>query len=142
MCDLQEMLNRIKKEKKKKGYTNEVLGAETKIPKSTLDKILSGAIKEPPVTSIIKIAKVLDVTTDYLIYGDNNADSKKNLFYNKYDMLNDFGKAKAESYINDLLVNPQYQNKAQFQKESSYSIAAWGGDETETTQPPIDEITT
>lgn len=105
MCDLQSMLTRIKKEKKKKGYTNESLGVAANIPKGTLDKILSGNIKEPPVTSIMKIAKALDVTTDYLIYG---SEVMTDILLDKYDALNSLGRQKATEYINDLLANPKY----------------------------------
>ena len=145
MCDLQSMLTRIKEEKNKKGYTNENLGEIANIPKSTLDKILSGNIKEPPVTSIMKIAKALDVTTDYLIYGSKII---TDIFFNKYNDLNSLGRQKAIEYINDLLENPKYTKTAisdnkKIKTTQDYEIAAWGADGTKgkTYTYPKKEIT-
>lgn len=139
MCDLQDMLNRINIEKKKCGYTNKTLSDATGIPKSTLDKVLAGIIKEPPVTSIIKIAKVLNVSTDYLIYGSKNSSNISSIL-NKYNSLNPLGKTKAFSYIDDLCEQDKYTINVN--TNNFGEIAAWGADGTEGTfETPEEEIT-
>ncbi len=70
MYSLDEMLNRIKMLKKEKGYTNEELAQFSNIPLGTLSKIMAGITKDPQLSNIIKIAEVLDVSADYLIWGN------------------------------------------------------------------------
>lgn len=67
MFDLSNMLTRVKALKKEAGLTNETLAKIADIPKSTLDKILAGFIKDPSIISIIKLSKALNVSTDYLL---------------------------------------------------------------------------
>ncbi len=69
MFVLNEMIDRIKELKKSKKMTNQQLSQQTGIPKSTIDKILTGVIKDPAIASIAKIATALSVTPDYLITG-------------------------------------------------------------------------
>lgn len=107
MCNLQDMLERIKKQKKQVGYTNEELSQKTGIPKSTLSKLLAGIIKEPPVTSIIKIAKALNTSADYLVFGEKiNLSDNYNV---KYNSLNEQGKKMVEEYIHLLLLDDKYK---------------------------------
>ncbi len=139
------------------GLTQEELATAVGTKKQTIHKYETGIISNIPASKIKAMADKLKTTPAYLMGWEDETEKKNNtttsepdelsqkekqLFYNKYQLLNDLGKAKVESYIDDLLVNPQYRNKIIPERESSYSIAAWGGDETETTQPPIDEITT
>lgn len=149
MCNLQDMLYRIKNLKKEKGLTNENLSSITNIPKGTLDKVLSGIIKEPPVTTILKIAKALDVTTDYLIYG-HLTESYGNKISHKYNRLNNIGKQKAENYIDDLLENPKYTTSDNIEaKQKStvssprdrFEIAAYGGEGNRSPKKKKREIT-
>ncbi|MGN0181417.1 MAG: helix-turn-helix domain-containing protein [Candidatus Ornithomonoglobus sp.] len=72
MFSLEEMLNRIKGIKNEKQLTNEMLSKETEIPLGTLSKILSGNTKDPQMSNIMKIAKALGVTADYLVYGEDD----------------------------------------------------------------------
>ena len=101
------MLYRIKNLKKEKGLTNKTLSSITNIPKGTLDKVLSGITKEPSFTTIFKIAKTLDVTTDYLIYG-KLSEYHHDIIFEKYNLLNNNAKQKVENYIDDLLENSKY----------------------------------
>ncbi len=127
MCDLQALLNRIKEEKKRNNITTDILSERANVPKSTLSKILSGAIKEPTLTSIIKIANALNVTTDYLVYGKSV--QKSYFVSNKYNMLNAIGKAKADAYIDGLAENPEYINTKPTLADYG-EIAAEGGELT------------
>ena len=113
MTDLNPMLLRIKKLKQEKNYTNEQLSDETGIPKSTLGKLLSGAIKEPPATSVVKIAKVLGTSADYLVSGKNAPRSEGEPFAERYLTLNAEGRKKADDYIELLCENPRYCLAAQ-----------------------------
>ena len=64
------MINRIKLLKKEKKITNVMLAELSGIPIGTLNKILGSETKEPSVNAIIKIANALNVSADYLIYGE------------------------------------------------------------------------
>lgn len=113
MTDLKPMLLRIKKLKQEKNYTNEHLADITGIPKSTLGKLLSGAIKEPPVTSVIKIAEALETSADYLVFGKTSLNFADEPFFKRYLSLNDNGRKKADDYIELLCENPRYTLNAQ-----------------------------
>lgn len=69
MCNLDEMIDRIKKVKKSKNISNESLSELSGIPKGTLAKILGSETKDPQVSNIVKIAQALEVTTDYIFFG-------------------------------------------------------------------------
>jgi len=76
MYNHSKMLERIKTEKKKQGITNAQLSALTTISIGTLNKILSGDSKDPQISSIIRIAKALQVSADYLISLYQNLDTE------------------------------------------------------------------
>ena len=85
--DIDSMLLRIKEIKKEKNITNYDISKMTGIPIGTLGKILSGATKDPQISNITKIAKVLDVSSDYLIFGKTATDFS-NKEYN--DLIKDY----------------------------------------------------
>lgn len=71
----EDMIIRIKKAKKQKGFTNEQLAEISGVPVGTLNKVLGTATKEPLLSTIIKISKVLDVSVNEIIFGDTQADT-------------------------------------------------------------------
>lgn len=66
---VEDLRARIKELKKQKGMSNDDLAEKSGIPKSTLTKILGSKTKDPQISNIIKIAKVLDTTADFLLFG-------------------------------------------------------------------------
>lgn len=68
MESFKPILEKIKKIKQEKGYTNEVLAQKSGIPLSTLNKILSSVIKDPKIGTLIAITDALDVDINSLIY--------------------------------------------------------------------------
>lgn len=66
MESFKPILEKIKKIKQEKGYTNEVLAQKSGIPLSTLNKILSSVIKDPKIGTLIAITDALDVDIDNL----------------------------------------------------------------------------
>lgn len=74
---VEEMRIRIKELKKQKGMSNDDLAEKSEIPKSTLIKILGSKTKDPQISNIIKIAKALDTTADYLIFGNQENEVKE-----------------------------------------------------------------
>lgn len=86
MESFKPILEKIKKIKQEKGYTNEVLAQKSGIPLSTLNKILSSVIKDPKIGTLIAITDALDVAiTDALdvdinslIYDNLNIKNKPN----------------------------------------------------------------
>lgn len=75
MESFKPILEKIKKIKQKKGYTNEVLSQKSGIPLSTLNKILSSVIKDPKIGTLIAITNALNVDINSLIY-DNQKKNK------------------------------------------------------------------
>lgn len=74
MESFKPILEKIKKIKQEKGYTNEVLAQKSGIPLSTLNKILSSVIKDPKIGILIAITDALDVNINSLIYDINIKD--------------------------------------------------------------------
>lgn len=68
MESFKPILEKIKKIKQEKGYTNEVLAQKSGIPLSTLNKILSSVIKDPKIGTLIAITDALDIDINSLIY--------------------------------------------------------------------------
>lgn len=60
---------RVKRIKKEKGITNEVLSQSSGIPLGTLGKLLSGFTEEPKLSTAISIAEALDCSLEYLATG-------------------------------------------------------------------------
>ncbi len=59
--------DKIKKIRAKKGLTQDALARKAELPYTTLTKIESGVIVRPTIQTVIKIAKGLDVSIDELI---------------------------------------------------------------------------
>lgn len=78
MESFKPILEKIKKIKQEKGYTNEVLAQKSGIPLSTLNKILSSVIKDPKIGTLIAITDALDVDINSLIYDNLNIKDKPN----------------------------------------------------------------
>ena len=72
MESFKPILEKIKKIKQEKGYTNEGLAQKSGIPLSTLNKILSSVIKDPKIGTLIAITDALDVDINSLIYDNLN----------------------------------------------------------------------
>ncbi|MBQ8428397.1 MAG: helix-turn-helix transcriptional regulator [Clostridia bacterium] len=73
---------RVKKELKEQGWTQRTLASAICVQTSTLCEWLNDH-NEPPMQSIVDIAKALDVSTDYLLgLKDNemNCQTKSNTF--------------------------------------------------------------
>lgn len=123
MYDLQEMLKRIKQQKKIKGYNNDDIARITGISKSTLSKILAGITKEPPVATIIKIAQALDTTVDYLVYGNKGNQHSYTQYetelINKYRNLDARGKSTVDNVIDF-----EYKQSQKRKIMSEYEIEA------------------
>lgn len=120
MNDFSIMLNRIKALKKERGFTNETLSQTSGVPKSTLDKILAGIIKDPSIISIIKIAKALEVSADYILGWEEEKQllsfssttetytAAENQLISNFRKLNSSGKEKASDYVEDLTTIDKY----------------------------------
>lgn len=112
MTELNILLNEIKNICKEKHISYNELSKLTGISISTLSKIMAGIIKDPSVTSMIKITRALGYSIDCLIWNnkdDNNKfPSATPQILQKYNSLNPLGQQKADDYITDLSENPKY----------------------------------
>ena len=73
---------RIEALRKGKGWTQEMLADKLKIARNTLTK-LEGGFRDFKSTEILNVAKVLEVSTDYLLGLTNIAASIEQLLYGK-----------------------------------------------------------
>lgn len=92
MYDLNKMKERIKSLKKQLNLTNLELAERSDIPVGTLNKMLGTETKDPQISTIIKIAKALNISADYLILGDtpNEQKNKVELSESESFLLNTF----------------------------------------------------
>ena len=67
------IVKRLNEAKKRKGYTLKQLSESSGITLGTVNKIMSGELKSIKPDKLAKLAMALDVTTDYLLSGDNGA---------------------------------------------------------------------
>ena len=63
------MIN-LRTKRKEKGYTCESLGKMVNLKRATISKYELGQI-EPNIKTILKLAKILDCSTDYLLGRDS-----------------------------------------------------------------------
>lgn len=127
MFDFSNILSRIKTLKKAQGFTNATLAQASGVPKSTVDKILAGLIKDPSIVTIIKISHALGETVDFILDCDldieQNSFSKSDEAYttdekqliNNYRKLNTSGKEKASDYMEDLTTMEKYTASEELQ---------------------------
>ncbi len=136
MYDLNIMIERIKKIKKEKKLSNEELSKSSGIPIGTLAKILGSETKDPQISNIIKIAEALDVSADYLIFGEVKSSFSSDSFdlVTIYENLNDEGKRRLLEYASDLSEMTKYK------KESKIKYAYRVAHTKEGKEPPSGEI--
>lgn len=80
------------------------------VSEATISRWESGDIANMRRDKIVSLAKALQVPPAFIMDEDEsfNYTSQEINIINKYKKLNHKGKPKAETYIDDLLVNPQY----------------------------------
>ncbi len=136
MYDLNMMIQRIKKLKRERRLSNEELAKSSGVPIGTLAKILGSETKDPQISNIIKIAEALDISADYLIFGE----IKNSFFSDSFDLvtiyknLNDEGKRRLFEYASDLSEISKYK------KESEIKYAYRVAHTKEGKEPPSGEI--
>ena len=85
------------------------LAQKTGISKNTLDKYLSGRKSEPGVENAVKIAKVLGVSVEYLVWNSENQktkpliyDKEEQILIREYNNLNNFNKQTVQDLLKSL----------------------------------------
>lgn len=78
-------LEKIAEYKKKLGLTNAELAEKSGVPLGTINKILSGATKDPKLETLKSIARVLGLTLDD--FDDCTIDKKKEHSYDDVEKL-------------------------------------------------------
>ena len=113
------MLGRIKEEKTKLKITNVELAKMTGIPLGTLNKILSGDSRDPRISSVIKIAKALGMSADYIIFGKNthpeNQQDREGI--KMYLSLDSEDKAEIRGEMRHMLKASKYNNNETAEKQ-------------------------
>ncbi|WP_109830124.1 helix-turn-helix domain-containing protein [Reichenbachiella versicolor] len=73
---LQEIAERIRLRRIKKGYSQPQLAIKSGITKSIVSRYESGQLKDPSVIILDKLAKALEVSSSWLCFGDQTDYSK------------------------------------------------------------------
>lgn len=71
--DLKKIASNIKRYRKEKGWSQELVARKADVPFTTFTKIENGTTKNPSIESLVKIAKALSISVDILL-----EDKKKN----------------------------------------------------------------
>lgn len=102
-------MKNFKKIVKEKNKSLTSLAIELEVSQEAISQYISGKIK-PKLTTIIKMAKILNTTTDYLLDLTDNPNpanfklsEKENDIINNYRSLSDTEKVKAETYIQTIV---------------------------------------
>jgi transcriptional regulator with XRE-family HTH domain len=119
MYDLNLMIERIKNLKKEKKLSNEELSKISGVPIGTLAKILGSETKDPQISNIIKIAEALEISADYLIFGEskNTPSSDSFRLISMFDNLNKDGQKKVLEYIVDLSEMDKYKKYSDIKQD-------------------------
>ena len=137
--------DKIKTAREKKKFSQQQLANLLNVTDGTISNYENG-VAFPRFETIKIICDLLEVDPNYLFWDDLCDELKDKIIkennLNKYNSLNSIGQYKTNEYMDDLLKIPAYRKQTQPQREPTYTIAAYGGDENEDTQPPIEEITT
>lgn len=131
MYNYDEMIDRLKFILSKNKISVKRLSELTDIPYRTLYKIISKETREPSVNTIIKIANVLNISTDTLIYSEHTKKKDKINFLSdneiiiidKYRKLDIYGKE-----VMDNILNIEYRRCEESDK-CIISVAARGNSE-------------
>ncbi len=125
MYDLTAMIDRIKEVKKQKGLTNDTLSELSGVSRGTLSKILGSETKDPQISSIIKISQALGVSADYIIFGsDRSSHAEQSEISVASESLNEEGKAKVLSYIQDLKETGKYSGVTNIPQDIKNTVKA------------------
>lgn len=98
VIQMKEIINQRKKEL---NLTNKKLSELSGVKMGTLSKITAGIIRNPTLTTLKKIAKVLDLSLDEL--KGSETVSTKEPYIKDFEKLSEVGKLKVEEYIKILL---------------------------------------
>lgn len=109
-------LDVLRKMKKTSGKTSQIIAEETGIPKSTIDKLLTGRTKDPALSMVRSIVHCLGYTLDDLDdtkkdtvpTKDSEDDKQKEKLINNYERLNSEGRDKLIEYSQDLVDTKKY----------------------------------
>lgn len=104
-----ENMNNLKKIAKVKNKSLTSLAVELEVSKEAISQYINGKIK-PKTATIIKMAKILNTTTDYLLGltdnpnpADFSLSENENNLINNYRKLSNEEKIKIESYLDALI---------------------------------------
>lgn len=88
--------------------TQEEVGRLMGVSKATVNRYETGEI-DIKRTTALKLGSILNVSPAYIMGWTDTMDvSNEPEILKRYNSLNSLGKQKADDYINDLLVNPNY----------------------------------
>ena len=108
-------LDKLRIMKKQSGKTSQSISDETGIPKSTIDKLLTGRTKDPALSMVRSIVHCLGYTLDDLDDTQKSTtpaetdkdDANKQKLMNNYDLLNNEGQQDLVDYSDMLAGNPR-----------------------------------
>ena len=85
-----EIIDRIKAEKKRRGFTNPQLAEASGVSPGTLNKIFGAETKDPSIGTILKIVAALDVPENCIFGEPDEADDPSDLTADEQHLLDLF----------------------------------------------------
>lgn len=111
-----DWLIRLKEMKRKSGLTTKQIAEGSKIPEPTLEKLFSGATKEPKLPTMQQLVHFLGYTLDdlapknpSLVVPEVNAKWQK--IHSNFEKLNDAGQDRLAEYSDFLITKEEYQKE-------------------------------
>ena len=97
----------------KKGFTSEKLSEVSGVPKSTIDKIASGATDNPRYKSLRSIVNALGMSTDdfMLLVDEESYNSEDRSMLEMFHSLNGEGQKQAMQLIRDMMDSGHYRER-------------------------------
>lgn len=111
-----DFLNRLKESKSEKQLRVEDISRISNVPIGTVSKIFAGITTDPKISTVIAISESLDVSIDYLIYGEQNnkLHDKESSLIKKYRQLEPDDKEIVDAILD---IKVEKANKKALEKE-------------------------
>lgn len=112
-----ELGDRIRNLRKNKQLTQEELAQELGLQKSAIAKYEKGRVTNIKRETLLKMARIFEVSPSYLISGDEGADEREAIpglerLTGYFGQLNPKGRLKALDNLHDLTLIPAYRNSS------------------------------
>lgn len=116
--EFSKMLARLQAAKAKSKLRIEDISEQSNVPIGTASKIFAGITTDPKIGTMMSIAKALNVSVDYLIYGDKTCNAEENFLNSETEIIKKYRALDERGKANVLAILDQEYNHSQENDES------------------------